>query len=311
MRMEKPGAKERFIPTMSNCWHSFSWGVLLLFISGSCSESAQKNPAGESGRNDYPTIGATIKEFTDFSSLYGEFPKETRDSMLGANPQLLEPYRKYWEYEKIKDYFHPAHLNTDGKLDFIYSGASGAEGNILRFFLNQGDTLKEMNHVWGTVNSWTIRDQSIFQALIWNKPCCGDFVYRAHSIMGACYEDSVGISYLKYLLMHEATQLPEVFLETPILFEVENDPYHLRLTPAIDSSTYYFPMDTNTNVYHSYHSGDKGMALAETTDRTGRVWWYVEMAPVDHFTQKDSDNSDNQNLPYLRGWMSSRFLKRL
>lgn len=70
--------------------------------------------------------------------------------------------------------------------------------------------------------------------------------------------------------------------------------------------------DERGNVMAEYGRGARGTALAERTDSTGRVWWFVRMdgatPPRDAHISAPEDHA-GRVLPTDRlGWMSSRFL---
>ena len=112
-------------------------------------------------------------------------------------------------------------------------------------------------------------------------------------------------------------EIPTRFMAAPRRFTVANDGYLLRGSPRVqDAKAGEFPewyeWEERGNVMAEYGRGARGTAMAERTDSTGRVWWFVRMdgatppraaqidAPVDHA---------DRVLPIDRlGWMSSRFL---
>jgi hypothetical protein len=61
------------------------------------------------------------------------------------------------------------------------------------------------------------------------------------------------------------------------------------------------------NIIAEFKKGTKGKALGEKIDNTGRIWWFVEIDSA--FKPSNSMFYDIDNTK-LKGWMSSKYLKR-
>ncbi len=124
-------------------------------------------------------------------------------------------------------------------------------------------------------------------------------------------KDSIDYWIIKYIKYHNETTRPKEYFDNPIEFEVVNTPYTLRITPSIDTVNWFYPDDKDDskgNVLLEYSKGDKGIAFAEKSDSSGRIWWYVIM---------DSKNINERKIknryefkPDMKGWMSSRYLSK-
>jgi hypothetical protein len=93
---------------------------------------------------------------------------------------------------------------------------------------------------------------------------------------------------------------------------LSNDRYLLRESPGIDPATadgedgYRW----HGNALAEYGRGARGIALAEQTDATGRVWWFVRMDSGTPPLSAQFAAAPDDPLPTDRlGWMSSRFLQ--
>ena len=109
-----------------------------------------------------------------------------------------------------------------------------------------------------------------------------------------------------------STIFPSEYDIEPILFEVKNEMYYLRLAPVIDNEKMNYEINIKGNVIAEYGLGAKGYALAEKKDDTGRIWWFVIMLnnnlPIKSMF---SEGSNNENKFYSIGWMSSRYLEEV
>lgn len=110
----------------------------------------------------------------------------------------------------------------------------------------------------------------------------------------------------------EGVEVPATFLPRPRAFTVANDRYLLRESPAIDPPTEegadWNRWEGHGNALAEYGRGARGIALAERTDATGRVWWFVWMDG--RTPPRDAQFQEHEDGPRLDrlGWMSSRFL---
>ncbi|HYR11292.1 MAG TPA: hypothetical protein VEQ60_26155, partial [Longimicrobium sp.] len=111
-------------------------------------------------------------------------------------------------------------------------------------------------------------------------------------------------------------EIPTRFLAAPRRFTVANDGYLLRGSPRVQNTKAgeypeWYEWDDRGNVMAEYGAGARGIAIAERTDSTGRVWWFVRMdgATPPRAAQAEPVDHDNRVLTIDRlGWMSSRFL---
>lgn len=69
----------------------------------------------------------------------------------------------------------------------------------------------------------------------------------------------------------------------------------------------------NGNQIAQLSKGTRGRALAESTDSTGRIWWFIEIDPNEGLSNSAFGPGDYllTDKPKIVGWISSRFVKRL
>ncbi len=208
----------------------------------------------------------------------------------------------------VIDNFHLIDVDRDNDLDFVYNGWTGGESKLLVFYLAKNGAFSKSFSTWGTLEDVSQNKDDIFTMYVNLPGCCGDYEIRDYKIKTIVEKDSLTFDFFETKIRHGDTNAPTTFFKEPINFEIINDSYYLRVTPEIDTTNYFFPGEGPAgNSYITFQAGDKGRALGEKTDDSGRVWWYVEM----NENKKHSRDEINGTkvFPKFMGWMSSRFLK--
>jgi hypothetical protein len=256
------------------------------------------------------TILTTITSDNDKWFIWRQEDKQITERIIRENLDLFDflPDLNGKSINMYLDNFHIIDIDKDNDLDIIYSGWSGGESRCIRFYLNKNGKYSSSAFIRG--DPTVIRDESNDFIMDVNLPgCCGDFEIRDFLIKTFVYKDSLSIKFLEERIHHESTKPPSTLFEKPINFKVTRDHCSLRVTPENSTSHYYFPSDEATNIYIIYRYGNEGIALGQKTDKTGRIWWYVEMDAT--LEQTGSDYKETGILPKYLGWMNSGFLKRI
>ena len=167
------------------------------------------------------------------------------------------------------------------------------------------------------------KDKKADKIYITNWGCCADYVVT-NKIYQLKYQKSTP-SFKK--IYQSASVLrekkPSDLLENPIRFEILNDDYKIRYAPVFDDSTlneWDLIIDTVAHtaiegkgtgtVIGRLEKGTTGTAIGKKEDKSGRVWWYVEID--EKFIPKDKVVYFEDNFPTkIVGWISSRFVKTL
>lgn len=213
---------------------------------------------------------------------------------------LIKDY--YGQYDWIRleeelDKFKFIDLDMNGDFEIVYEGFSGGEPTGITILKKNSDgTYAEIFNRFGTVESlWrTSIDGTLYFELI-HWPCCAGNTYS----LERWNYDGTNFKLLEKVNWLGGTEFPSK-LSSPIKFKVLNDPYTLRDTPEI----------LDDNILTKFTTGDLGFALAERTDNTGRVWWFVFMLNNQTNDRTFYDYAYDDNY-YSVGWMSSRFVELL
>ena len=120
------------------------------------------------------------------------------------------------------------------------------------------------------------------------------------------------ISKMEYL-NNAIEKYPSHYFDKPIRFEVLNNKYNIRFSPIIDDTTevWYCGEPQNGNSLGKIKAGSIGYALAEATDSTGRIWWFVAMSPDSEIYKPIYYDKTISPDTYKLGWISSKFVKEI
>jgi hypothetical protein len=241
-------------------------------------------------------------------------PREPVDATEGGD---YDPYG-----ENARD-FHFVDFSGDGVDDVIYDGPWFERGENgfgaregTRFKLYQvmgGRAVQVLSHPGSVQRIFRGGRGQPVSLRAFVPGCCADPQWTIDYLAPARAGDTV--KYQPYLRVsgREGMVTPTRFMERPRTFTVSNDRYLLRDSPAIDPPAAegedWYRWEGRGNALAEYAAGARGIALAEQTDATGRLWWFVRMdgrtGPRDaQFAPLQDDPVRMDRL----GWMSSRFL---
>lgn len=229
--------------------------------------------------------------------------------------------------ESVRD-FHFVDFSGDGVADVIYDGDwfmrneegefGAGEGSRLKMYqVMNGRAVLVMEHHASIQRVWKGRPGEPVSFRTVHYGCCADPMWSIEYHRPVRRGDTVRFEAHYRVMGRDGIVMPAKFMQRPRRFTVGNDRYLLRESPGIDLETPdgedWYRWHRRGNALAEYGRGARGTAIAEQTDSTGRVWWFVRMdgdtpprdaqidAPVDHA---------GRVIPIDRlGWMSSRFLQ--
>lgn len=286
--------------------------ILLLFtgLIFSCQTSCKEKP-NENKSESIEKTELIIKKYDRFDlAKYEKIDLSEKKRLMDQVKDLYPQYsmNNNW-LEEYLDHFHFIDLDSDGDKDLIYNGWSGGEPMMVQISLNVNSVFKTKFTDFINLIDLKFDNGKLSELTIHDPGCCGaimEYDIKYQCITG---KDSIDCWIVELIEYHNETTKPDKYFEKPKKFEVVNTPYTLRITPGIDTNAYYFPDETKGNVIKIYSAGDKGVAFAEKSDETGRIWWYVIMDRKKKTDGKIRSREDYE--PKLKGWMSSRYLKKI
>lgn len=210
------------------------------------------------------------------------------------------------------DFFHFLDFNNDGIRDMIYQGLLGGESQFVVLLKGNGTSFEKTIVLAGKI-FWT-NEPSIAEGLrfrLYNYACC-----MGRNYFIEYYSPKIRHDKFEFILENRETFIDETVFPTVkfkelIAFETINEEYNLRISPKIDNETDYWGHGEFGNDIATYPKGSTGIALAESTDDTGRVWWFVKM--TNNIGNKGifMDGDNNEEPYYSYGWVSSRYVNVL
>jgi|GEM_PF-2418344 len=236
----------------------------------------------------------------------------------GELRRLGVPVVKGEDVGQRMEHFHFADFTGDGVADVIYAGPAigrdekgevwAREGDLLVMWRVTGGRAVQLFEHYGTLQGVTTFDHGPPLLRVVQYGCCAETNNFIEYFSGESRAD--GYRFVPLARILHSTHHPAVTRPLPRYrpFLVNADRYTLRHTPEI-SSAGELDWAGHGNASADYGRGARGIALAESTDATGRVWWYVlmdgETPPLAAAYTEEPGNP----VPLDRlGWMSSRFL---
>lgn len=240
-----------------------------------------------------------------------------------ADPEIAGDYDL--DGERASD-FHFLDFSGDGVDDVIYDGlvfmrndagqvGSGEGTHIKLYQVMGGRAVEVMEHHGSIQRIWKGRAGQPVSFRTFHPGCCGEVHWQIDYFRPVVRGDTVRFEPYHHVLGREEMQMPTRFLPAPKRFVVNNDNYVLRASPkildAVKTGDAHPSWEGHGNAVAEYGRGARGTALAEETDSTGRVWWFVRMdgATPPTAAQVDAPWVGDRPVPADRlGWMSSRFV---
>jgi hypothetical protein len=261
--------------------------------------------------NDWKVI--IDSKFVDWKDIEVELSHTEKEKLLESFYEL-EMFKALKDHELVtKSNFHFVHLNEDKLVDIVYSGYARTESNRTIFLQNTGSSFKILIDLFGEIATLekNLNNKSL-KFYILNYPCCAGYTYHIESY--SYYYQTNNLLLDTKVAFIEGTIFPEK-KTIDKNFETVHELYRLRTSPVIDNKIpdkYSTPHEGVGNIVAEFDKGTKGKAIAESTDETGRVWWFVIISKQSKTESSIFHNGDNTEESYeFAGWMSSRYVKEL
>ena len=222
---------------------------------------------------------------------------------------MLRPHFNYFsESEFHKDSFidklHFADINNDSKIDAIFSGWSGGEPDIIRFFVQTENGFDKWFEVLQQPLKIKITDNTLNEITAIDMGCCD-----AYQVTISTYQVTDKLKLKAQTSYVDWTDLTGKYIE-PMKFEIIKDKYFIRDSPKIDDESESERFESKGNSIGEFVKGQKGTAYMSKTDSTGRVWWLMQSEPLDSIQNSFFYNTNKTKTSYV-GWISSRYVKKI
>lgn len=258
---------------------------------------------------NYNWRGIDNRQTLDFKESFIEYANQNgllkdESAFFKANPG----------FGNILNNLYVVDINGDKYLDIIYSGSSGGEPNVVKFFMQKdGDFELTFTVYQGIVRvEWEKGKIKSIMSHDWG--CCAEFRV-INSVYEVNYTNNIPKFEKRYQsIEYEFMKKPLEFFGEAIRFSVDNEGYKLRAFPEIDDTTLInsdFNEQRMGNTIGILSQGTIGKAYGEHTDATGRVWWYVEIDKEYEVKDNALYMADLKYPTYVIGWISNRFVTKI
>jgi len=273
--------------------------------------------AAQSGDKLIPAPGINFK----WPAVEKRISTSVLKHFVNQQPDEFTAYRDTARYmeniDSLYKQLHAVDINNDGLDDIIFEGKYTGEGSLVQIFMNTGKLYKKVfeDRQGITKMEWDNRVLSTLWIEDWG--CCADYVEfkKKYSIQFQPAGASVFTQVYQAAEMFDGTKPDSLFADA-FAFEVLNSDYKLRAQPVIDDTSMFPWQEGDTlratgNYIGKLTEGSIGTALGKKTDITGREWWYVEIDEKYPLQKSAFYDNENKFPTKTRGWLSSRFLRRL
>jgi hypothetical protein len=308
--------------------------LLLAACSGDAAERAR--PAALAAPAPQPPELADGARFLDLDTLrWSEWETEPLADRLARLRELgITPVRDgACEMEATQEHdpcgeraadFRFVDLTGDGVDDVVYQGPwfehaehgfAAAEGTRLKIYrVRAGRATRVLDHHGSVQRIWKGGPGEPVAFRTVHHGCCADPAWTIEYFRPVGRGNEITFELHHRVLGRSGIELPERFLAAQLRFRVASDRYLLRAAPRIadaDEADDWQGWEGRGNALAEYGRGARGTAMAERTDDTGRVWWFVRMdgdTPPRDAQLPEPEGHERVAIPADRvGWMSSRF----
>jgi len=258
--------------------------------------------------------------------------QEVKAKFIENKPKKLGYYRdddnEYLSsiFTELETNLHIVDFNNDGLDDVIFHGHLGAESPFIVIFINTGNSFTEIFFDHQEIYKMVFKNGKVHRLYIKSGGCCCDYI-EANKVYEVDYSSELPkihlINQTQYVIefyinrwgidTSNKVEYPSKYFHKPVKFKVLNNKYNIRFSPTIKDipEIQVCGEVSNGNSLGKIKAGSIGYALAEKTDSTGRIWWFVAMNPNTKFYKSLYYDDKKRPNSYKLGWISSRFVKEI
>jgi hypothetical protein len=240
----------------------------------------------------------------------GEQRQKLMDKVKDHFPHLVESAQysgNDWK-DEFKRNFIFFDWTGDGKLDLIYTGWGGGEADYVRLFTYKNDSYNEVLTAYQRLVNVEFEGDQIKRIIFGDPGCCDAYIYFETTYDIVQINEQPQADFTNRTGIIRGTYFPTNYFDKPIRFQTTTKGYTLRSSPSVDGPAATMLYDELPgNAIGIYPNKTTGVALAEYTDNTGRIWYFVEIDP--ECQPDETAFYDITDLPTIvRGWMISSYL---
>jgi hypothetical protein len=277
-----------------------------VFIEINCAQDYLKIFDSFNQNYNYNWRGIDNRQALDFKDKFIEYAKQ--NDLLKNE---FDIYEANVGYGSVWNNLHVVDINGDKLEDIIYSGSSGGEANVVKFFMQKEVGFELIFTAYQGIVRVDWKNGKITTIMSHDWGCCAEFRI-INTVYEVSYRDKVpSFAKIYQSIEYELMKKPIEYFEEPIDFSTDYDAYNLRAFPEVNDT---IPINADFNENRMGNTigilskGTKGKAYGSSIDETGCIWWYVEINNI--FEVKDNVLfMDDLKYPTnVIGWIRSRYV---
>jgi len=224
---------------------------------------------------------------------------------LSQFPQFTNDSANRFGFHDIKKCLFPIDLNGDRLPDMIFSGFSGGESDIIRIFLNRGDTFELVFEDYQYISQMVREKGKLTQLQTGDVGCCDAYLYFTRDYKVISENGKLDFIKGKQIVVYENTEEPIHYYTQPVPFTSRSDTMMVRASATQLNEPFNPHLETFGNIVAKYRSKTRGLILAQKSITNGDDWYFVEIFP--DVSPSASILYEIDKIPtFLRGWVSGQ-----
>lgn len=227
---------------------------------------------------------------TFFSRQTGQITQFTDDSTNRQSP------------ESLKKYLYPVEINGDDLTDMIFSGFSAGEPEMVRIWINLGDSFDLVFEDYQYISKFVRAGNTLVEMQTGDVGSGDDYLYFTRDYRVHFENGEPVFVKGRQAVIYRYTEEPLKYYPHPVPFIAKADTMLVRASAARLDEPFNPHLGTFGNIVAKYRSRARGFALAYKSCGKGNDWFFVEISPS--ATPSASILYDTGKIPtFIRGWV--------
>lgn len=238
------------------------------------------------------TAAGSVKIINRFVSLHADqFPQFFVDTVISDG------------IRELKKGLYAIEISGDKLTDIVYSGFSGGPSDIVRIFVNRGDSFELVFEDYQYLSAFMKQNGQLIYLQTGDIGSGDDYLYFTRDYRVRTEAGNLIFVKGKQTVAYKYTEEPAARFSRPASFESVADTMMVRASAARLNEPFIPRLDTFGNIVARYRTKTRGDVLAMKTTGKGNTWYYVEIYPASKPSASILYQNDQVPL-FLRGWVS-------
>jgi hypothetical protein len=204
---------------------------------------------------------------------------------------------------ELKKGLYAIEISGDKLTDIVYSGFSGGPSDIVRIFVNRGDSFELVFEDYQYLSAFMKQNGQLIYLQTGDIGSGDDYLYFTRDYRVRTEAGNLMFVKGKQTVAYKYTEEPTASFSRPASFESVADTMMVRASAARLNEPFIPRLDTFGNIVAKYRTKTRGDVLAMKTTGKGNTWYYVEIYPASKPSASILYQNDQVPL-FLRGWVS-------